>query len=237
MTEHARRNEDEPMISETVLDDSAMGQFFAELNALADRPAPPANDELAALFAGATPLSAARGRRSRVARTGLIGLVTAGILTGGVTAAAADNRLPPPAQRVVARVVNTLTPLDIPDPDEQGQVEHQKDTDLDDNRDQPEQDVDQPGSDVDGPDEGGRGDGSADGEQGDRDSGERGDGDSQIDEPDNPSGDSQSGQQDEPGEDRDQPNANGSSGQTGSDTSDSDSDNGDGQQGNGGGSN
>ncbi|NYI46582.1 hypothetical protein BJ993_003662 [Nocardioides aromaticivorans] len=146
MTKH-NHHEDEPMISETAVDDPAMRDLFAELSALADRPTPAVGDELAALFAGATPLAAARSRRNKAAKTGLIGLVTAGILAGGVTAAAAANELPTPAQRIVSRVINTLTPLEIPNPDEQGPVEHQTDTNIDDNGDQPGQDVDQPGQD------------------------------------------------------------------------------------------
>ncbi|GAW48963.1 MULTISPECIES: hypothetical protein [unclassified Nocardioides] len=146
MTEY-NHQEDEPMISDTALDDPALRDLFAELGALADRPTPPIGHGLAALFAGATPLAAARSRRNKAAKTGLIGLVTAGILAGGVTAAAAANELPAPAQRIVSRVINTLTPLEIPNPDEQGPVEHQTDTNIDDNGDQPGQDVDQPGQD------------------------------------------------------------------------------------------
>lgn len=144
MTEQYDPREDEPMISDTSLDDPALRDLVAELGALADRPTPPVGDELAALFAGATPLAAARSRRNKAAKTGLVGLVTAGILAGGVAAAAAANELPAPAQRIVSRVINGLTPLEIPNPDEQGPVEHQNDTNIDDNGDQPGQDVDQP---------------------------------------------------------------------------------------------
>lgn len=168
MTEY-NHQEDEPMISDTALDDPALRDLFAELGALADRPTPPIGDDLAALFAGATPLAAARSRRSKAVKTGLIGLVTAGILAGGVTAAAAANELPTPAQRIVSRVINTLTPLEIPNPDEQGPVEHQTDTNIDDNGDQPGQEVDQPGQD--GTEQGDQSDGQS-GQSGGDQSGE-----------------------------------------------------------------
>ena len=175
MTEY-NHHEDEPMISDTALDDPALRDLFAELGALADRPTPPIGDDLAALFAGATPLTAARSRRSKAVKTGLIGLVTAGILAGGVTAAAAANELPTPAQRIVSRVINTLTPLEIPNPDEQGPVEHQTDTNIDDNGDQPGQDGTEQGDQSDGQSGQSGGDQSGEpaggsGDQGDSDGG------------------------------------------------------------------
>lgn len=177
MTEY-NHQEDEPMISDTALDDPALRDLFVELGALADRPTPPVGDELAALFAGATPLAAARTRRNKAAKTGLIGLVTAGVLAGGVTAAAGANVLPSPAQRIVSRVINTLTPLEIPNPDEQGPVEHQ--TNINDDGDQPGQDDDRPGQDVDQPGQDGaeRGDqsGGQEGSSGGDQSGDNRDG-------------------------------------------------------------
>lgn len=137
MNAHNDRHEFAAMISEP-----ALGELFAELRGLGDRPMPPVGDALADVFAGATPFASASNRRSRAAKTSLIGLVTVGIMAGGVTAAAAADQLPGPAQRIVSRVVTTLTPLDIPSPDEQGPVEHQTDTNLDDKGDQPRQDGD-----------------------------------------------------------------------------------------------
>jgi hypothetical protein len=101
------------------LDDPAFAGLLAELRELAERPAPPVGPELAAILAGdlppaVAPLEAARARRRRTASAVVIGLVSTGVLAGGISAAAADE-LPAPVQRVVARVVNTITPFEIPD--------------------------------------------------------------------------------------------------------------------------
>ena len=75
----------------------------------------------------------------------MIGLVSVGVLAGGISAAAA-NELPAPVQRVGATVVNGVTPFTVPSPDEQGPVEHRDDTDLDQPGDQPSQDVNELGT-------------------------------------------------------------------------------------------
>jgi len=90
-------------------------QFLTDLRALGDGPAPPPSDELAALFSGASSLTAARHGRSVFARhkVGLV-IAAAAMSTAALTGvAAAHDRLPQPAQTVVARVVNDLTPFHV----------------------------------------------------------------------------------------------------------------------------
>ena len=218
MNAHNDRHEFAAMISEP-----ALGELFAELRGLGDRPMPPVGDALADVFAGATPFASASNRRSRAAKTSLIGLVTVGSMAGGVTAAAAADQLPGPAQRIVSRVVTTLTPLDIPSPDEQGPVEHQTDTNLDDKGDQPRQDGDsgnqgQQGGQTDQPGQ----DGSQDG-----DSGNQGQQNGQTDQPGGNTDDSQSHHPSSTGDGADQHHTGGTSGgtgtgnQSGNDSSDS----------------
>lgn len=105
------------------LDDGTGGmelvsQFLAELRHFADEPAPPPSAELAAVFAGATSLTATalaprrpdRGRRRRNALLAAAVSVAAVSVTG---VAAANDTLPQPAQRVVSSWVNDLTPFHI----------------------------------------------------------------------------------------------------------------------------
>ena len=90
-------------------------QFLTDLRALGDGPAPPPSDELAALFSGASSITAARQGRSVFARhrVGLV-IAAAAMSTAALTGvAAAHDRLPQPAQTVVARVVNDLTPFHV----------------------------------------------------------------------------------------------------------------------------
>ncbi|MEZ0448901.1 hypothetical protein [Cellulomonas sp. ICMP 17802] len=204
MTEHDNHHEDAPMISDTALGDPALRDLFAELSALADRPTPPIGEELAALLAGATPLTVAPGRRNRAAKSAVIGLVTAGILAGGVTAAAAANELPAPAQRVVSRVITTLTPLEIPNPDEQGPVEHQTDSNLE-NGDDPGQ-GDQPG----------RSDPVQNGPAGGADSGSQDQEGGQTDPSDDPAGGARTVQQGTSSDGTSEQRTRGSSGESGS---------------------
>ena len=103
---------------EDLFADPALVDLLAELRAVADQPAPRPGPELSAVLAGATPIARVRARRSRTASALVIGLVSTGVLAGGVGAAAA-NELPPPVQRVVSRVVHTLTPFELPHPDQQ----------------------------------------------------------------------------------------------------------------------
>ncbi|WP_207081517.1 hypothetical protein [Nocardioides sp. S5] len=181
------------------LNDPVLSVLFTELRAVADRPAPPVDTELAAVLAGAIPLAVARDQRSRTARTAIIGLVTTGILAGGLGAAAA-NELPPPAQRIVSKVVNGLTPFNIPNPDEQGPVEHQPDTTIDDDDDQPGQDgterdgTERDGTERDGTERGGteqgdQGDGQGDGQDGQDGRGDQSGGDQPGDQQTDGSGD------------------------------------------------
>lgn len=108
--------------------DPALAGLLAELRAVADQPAPAAGPDLAALLAGAAPITPARTRRSRTASAVVIGLVSSGVLAGGVGAAAADE-LPAPVQRVVSRVIDTLTPFEVPHPDQRVPARHERDDD------------------------------------------------------------------------------------------------------------
>ena len=90
-------------------------QFLTDLRTLGDGPAPLPSDELAALFSGASSMTAARHGRSIFARhrVGLV-IAAAAMSTAALTGvAAAHDRLPQPAQTVVARVVNDLTPFHV----------------------------------------------------------------------------------------------------------------------------
>jgi hypothetical protein len=90
-------------------------QFLSDLRVLGEDPAPAPSAELAALFAGASSLAVARARRSTLARH-RVGLAIAAIAvsTAGLTGvAAAHDSLPQPAQLVVSRVVNDLTPFHV----------------------------------------------------------------------------------------------------------------------------
>ena len=95
------------------LEDPVLAELLTELRAIADEPAPAIGPDLAAVMGGAVPLASSR-TRSRAASMLVVGLLSTGVLTGGIGAAAADQ-LPAPVQRVVARVVNTMTPFEIPD--------------------------------------------------------------------------------------------------------------------------
>ena len=83
-----------------------IGQFLVELRAFGDGQAPTPSAELSAAFAGATVL---RGRRRR--RLSLIAAAAAVLLVVGV--GAATTRLPQPAQSLVSRLVNVLTPYHL----------------------------------------------------------------------------------------------------------------------------
>ena len=92
-----------------------MTRFLADLHTLGEGPAPEPTAELAALFAGVSSLDAARARRGPLGRH-RVGLVIAAVAvsTAGLTGlAAANTQLPQPAQRVVSRVVNDLTPFHV----------------------------------------------------------------------------------------------------------------------------
>jgi hypothetical protein len=97
-------------------------QFLNELRALGDAPAPAPSGDLAAVFAGATPLGlagASRHRRSRRRRSVFaVAAVSAAAMTFTGVAAANDS-LPQPAQQFVSTVVDDLTPFHI-DPSRPG---------------------------------------------------------------------------------------------------------------------
>jgi len=84
-------------------------RFLTELRALGDGPAPAPSRELAAVLAGATPFLS----RRVVVRTVLRSAAIAAVLLGVLVVAAANHSLPAPAQHVVSRVVNVLTPFHI----------------------------------------------------------------------------------------------------------------------------
>jgi hypothetical protein len=98
------------------LADPALAALLAELEAVASAPPPPIGSELAAVLGGAVPLAPGRPGRRHAASFAVIALLSGGVVAGGVGAAAADE-LPAPVQRVVSRVVSTLTPFEVPHPD------------------------------------------------------------------------------------------------------------------------
>lgn len=128
----------EDVFSDT-LDDPLFGGFLTELRDIADGPAPAIGPDLAAVLAGAAPHPPNRVRRPRTASTVVVGLVSAGVLAGGISAAAADA-LPAPVQRVVARVVNTITPFEIPERGRRDPLERVPDDDPPTQRDTSELD-------------------------------------------------------------------------------------------------
>jgi hypothetical protein len=92
--------------------------FIDDLRGLADVEAPEPSAELAALLSGDAPLPR-RPVTRRLKHRRVVGVVAASVLVGGTGVAAADGRLPQPAQRFVSDVVNNLTPFTVPaEPDE-----------------------------------------------------------------------------------------------------------------------
>lgn len=85
-------------------------RFLTEMRALGEVPAPEPSAELAALLAGATPMTLYRRRALRVV---LRTAVVAALMLSALVVAAANHSLPRPAQRVVSNVVNDLTPFHI----------------------------------------------------------------------------------------------------------------------------
>jgi hypothetical protein len=130
--------------ADAALADPALSQLFDAIRAAGDGPVPAIGGALAAVMAGAASLMAARNRRRTATRAGVVGLVAVGALGAGIGAAAADE-LPRPVQRVVANVVGTLTPFQLPNPDEQGTVQDPQGGPADSPGDQPGQDVQSPG--------------------------------------------------------------------------------------------
>lgn len=98
------------------LGDPVLAELIGELRAIADDPPPPVRPELESILRGSDQLARARDKRRNRLRSGGVGLAVAGVIAAGLGAAAA-NELPAPAQRAVARVVNGLTPFEIPHPE------------------------------------------------------------------------------------------------------------------------
>jgi hypothetical protein len=90
---------------------AAVAQFIDDLRSLAEAPPPAPNAELAAVLEGAPVPRAARpvSGRKRV-----VVAVAASVLVAGTGVAAANGRLPQPAQRLVSDVVDNLTPFSLP---------------------------------------------------------------------------------------------------------------------------
>ncbi len=97
-------------------EDPILAPLLSELRDIADEPAPAIGPDLSAVLGGAAPLAPNRARRGKTVSAVVISLVSTGVLAGGISAAAADE-LPAPVQRVVARVVNTITPFEMPERD------------------------------------------------------------------------------------------------------------------------
>jgi hypothetical protein len=90
-----------------------LAALLAELQQLANGPAPTPTEELAALLSQGLPGIKAAQRRSR-RRKIVAGVVLGGVASFGLTGvAAANDRLPGGARDVVSRVVNDLTPFHI----------------------------------------------------------------------------------------------------------------------------
>ena len=96
---------------------AAVARFVTEMRALGEGPAPVPSPELAAILGGARPrrlLTHRRpARRAQRPRRVLAYATAAAVMVGAAGVAAANDTLPQPAQRVVSRVVNMLTPLHI----------------------------------------------------------------------------------------------------------------------------
>jgi hypothetical protein len=96
---------------------AAVARFVTEMRALGEGPAPVPSPELAAILGGASShrlLSRRRpARRAQRSRRVLAYATAAAVMVGTAGVAAANDTLPQPAQRVVSRVVNMLTPLHI----------------------------------------------------------------------------------------------------------------------------
>lgn len=193
------------------LADPILTDLFAALRTVGSGAVPTIGDELRLALNGVGAMARARRRRALI-RFGAAGLVSAGVVAGGLSAAAA-NDLPAPVQRVVSVVVGTLTPFDLPNPDQQGSVHNQQDGPADSPGDQPGQDSQTPGT-TGGPD--GQGGPSGQNEGGNLggapNSGGSGEGDSGVGQDGANQGASQGSSSDDPG-------TSSSAGQSGSQTS------------------
>ena len=96
---------------------AAVAQFIDDLRSLGEADPPEPTAELAAVLQGGP---VPRAGRVATGRKRLVVAVAASLLVGGTGVAAANGRLPQPAQRLVSDVVDNLTPFSVPaksDPD------------------------------------------------------------------------------------------------------------------------
>lgn len=89
-------------------DDAAMRDVLHKIGALANEVPEPSPD-VQALLGGAVPL---RSRRRAV----VVAAAAGALALGGVSAAAAANRLPDPLQEIVADAAEGVLPVDVPHP-------------------------------------------------------------------------------------------------------------------------
>jgi hypothetical protein len=90
---------------------AAVAQFIDDLRSLGEAEPPAPNAELAAVLQGAP---VPRRRQFAPGRKRVVVAVAASLLVGGTGVAAANGRLPQPAQRLVSDVVDNLTPFSVP---------------------------------------------------------------------------------------------------------------------------
>lgn len=90
-------------------EDTAMRAVLHDIGALANEVPDPSPD-VQALLGGAVPL---RSRRRAV----VVAAAAGALALGGVSAAAAANRLPDPLQEIVANATEGVLPVDVPHPD------------------------------------------------------------------------------------------------------------------------
>lgn len=90
---------------------AAVAQFIDDLRGLGEAEPPPPTAELAAVLRGAP---VPRQHRVSAGRKRVVAAVAASLLVGGTGVAAANGRLPQPAQRLVSDVVDNLTPFSVP---------------------------------------------------------------------------------------------------------------------------
>ena len=90
---------------------AAVAQFIDDLRSLGEADPPTPNAELAAVLQGAP---VPRPVRTGSGRKRVVVAVAASLLVGGAGVAAANGRLPQPAQRLVSDVVDNLTPFSVP---------------------------------------------------------------------------------------------------------------------------
>jgi hypothetical protein len=94
--------------------DAELAEALQQLQSLGHGPLPLPSAELAALLGPGAAVVPSAGRRRSRRRKAVLGGVLTGAMTLGLTGvAAANDKLPGPAQRAVSDVVDTLTPFTI----------------------------------------------------------------------------------------------------------------------------